>query len=330
MVASNIINLDELGHTVNPSASNADHHLHSSGVSWSAVLAGATAAAALSLVLLMLGTGLGLSSISPWANKGVNTSTFGLSAIVWLSITQILASGMGGYLAGRLRVKWIGVHADEVYFRDTAHGFLTWGVATLATAALLTSIISSIVNGGVQAASSLAGGAATATLVMGAATVNSDLSKSDSVIGTDSGLMGYYIDSLFRKDFSRSIDSSDQTQNSTHANNSEAKAPAISEVSLIFKNAMNSTTLPASDLEYISQLVSNHTGLTQPEAQKRVNEIYTNMQTTKIKVELAAKIKAEEVRKSTIYATLWLFVSLLMGAFSASLAATWGGISRDA
>ena len=104
MVASNITNSEELGQTVNPLASNHTHqHLHASGVSWPAILAGATAAAALSLILLMLGTGLGLSSISPWASKGVNSSTFGISVIVWLSITQILASGMGGYIAGRLR-----------------------------------------------------------------------------------------------------------------------------------------------------------------------------------------------------------------------------------
>ena len=127
MVASNITNSEELGQTVNPSASNHTHqHLHASGVSWPAILAGATAAASLSLILLMLGTGLGLSSISPWASKGVNSSTFGISVIVWLSITQILASGMGGYIAGRLRVKWSGLHTDEVYFRDTAHGFLAW------------------------------------------------------------------------------------------------------------------------------------------------------------------------------------------------------------
>src|ERR1022692_2868193 len=101
---------------------------HSSGISWPAVIGGAFTAAALSLILITLGTGLGFSSVSPWSNMGASASTVGKGAIVWLIITQILASAMGGYLAGRLRTKWVHVHTDEVYFRDTAHGFLVWAV----------------------------------------------------------------------------------------------------------------------------------------------------------------------------------------------------------
>ena len=74
-----------------------------SGVSWGAILAGAAAAAALSLILLILGTGLGLSSVSPWAGQGASAIAFGLTTIAWLTFTQLAASGMGGYLAGRLR-----------------------------------------------------------------------------------------------------------------------------------------------------------------------------------------------------------------------------------
>ncbi len=128
-----------------------------SAVSWGAILAGAAAAAALSMILLILGTGLGLSSVSPWALDGVSATTFGVSTIIWLTLTQLIASGMGGYLAGRLRTKWVEVHADEAYFRDTAHGFLTWAVASLATAALLTTVIGSIIGGGVKAGASVVG-----------------------------------------------------------------------------------------------------------------------------------------------------------------------------
>src|ERR1035437_2874501 len=94
-----------------------------SGVSWPAVLAGAFAAAALLLSLLALGAGIGLSAISPWSNMGASTSAIGIGAIVWLIVTQIMAATMGGYLAGRLRTKWVNIHTDEVYFRDTAHAF---------------------------------------------------------------------------------------------------------------------------------------------------------------------------------------------------------------
>lgn len=143
-----------------------------SAVSWPAIIAGATGAAALSLILLILGTGLGLSSVSPWAGQGASAGAMGLSTIAWVSFTQLAAAGMGGYLAGRLRTRWARTHTDEVYFRDTAHGFLAWALATLVTAALLTSTVGAIVSGGAQAASAMAGGAAgttAATAVAGAA-----------------------------------------------------------------------------------------------------------------------------------------------------------------
>ena len=104
-------------------------------VSWTAVFAGAAGAAALSLILLILGTGLGLSSVSPFTGRGASAATFGASTIVWLTFVQLAASAVGGYLAGRLRTRWASTHVDEVYFRDTAHGFLAWAVATLAVAA---------------------------------------------------------------------------------------------------------------------------------------------------------------------------------------------------
>src|SRR6201996_7686250 len=131
----------------------------SSGVSWGAILAGAAGAAALSLILLILGVGLGLSSVSPFAGSGASATTFGVSTILWLTFTQLAASGIGGYLAGRLRTRWASVHTDEVYFRDTAHGFLAWAVASLATAAFLGGSVGAIVSGGAQAGASLAGGA---------------------------------------------------------------------------------------------------------------------------------------------------------------------------
>src|SRR6185436_9212987 len=125
-----------------------------SAVSWESIFAGATGAAALSLILLILGTGLGLSSVSPFTGKGASATTFGVSTIVWLTFIQLAASGIGGYLAGRLRTRWISTHTDEVYFRDTAHGFLAWAIATLVVAAMLTSAIGAIVGAGASAAGS--------------------------------------------------------------------------------------------------------------------------------------------------------------------------------
>lgn len=289
-------------------------HNNMCAVSWAAILAGAAAAAALSLILLLLGTGLGLSSVSPWAHKGVTASAFGLSTIVWLAVTQILAAGMGGYLAGRLRIRWAGVQSDEVYFRDTAHGFLAWAVTTLITAVMLTSAIGAIVSGGTQVAATLTTATTTSALGSNVAAASKNDNETDD--------MGYFIDSLFRKN--------------TNLASSERKLPATNnatpstEVTRILIHAMRTNALPVNDLSHISQLVSRHTGLTQAQAEERVNNTYVSMQTKMRNAETATKDAAEKVRKASVYTTLWLFISLLMGAFSASLAATWGGRCRDA
>ncbi|MEO7344565.1 MAG: hypothetical protein ABIU85_06985 [Methylotenera sp.] len=329
MALSNVASAENLGREhILPETYANYAHVNANAVSWAAILAGAAAAAALSLILLLLGAGLGLSSVSPWAHKGVSASTFGVSTIVWVTVTQVLAAGMGGYLAGRLRIRWAGVQADEVYFRDTAHGFLAWAVATLATAILLASAIGSIVNGGVQAAATLTGGAATAAVAGGVAAAGSEIAKSDNASGSETGAMGYFVDSLFRKD--SNMASATSTERNVITTDTAQETAPISEVTRIFINSMNMKTLPPADITYISQLVSRHTGLAQQEAEKRVNDIYANIQTKKQNAEIAAKDAADKARKASIYATLWLFVSLLMGAFSASLAATWGGRCRDA
>jgi hypothetical protein len=278
----------------------------------------------------MLGIGLGLSSVSPWAHYGVSAATFGVSAILWVTLAQLVASGMGGYLAGRLRTKWVAVHTDEVYFRDTAHGFLAWAVASLATAALLTSVIGSIISGGVQAGATVAGGvAATATAAAAgsAAGAGSAMAKSDS----DNGPMGYFVDSLFRNDRTAAAAASAPAGSGAMAGGAaeQATAASSSEVARIFMNTIRTGTLPAEDVRYVGQVVSQRTGLTQQDAEKRVSDTYARMQKKLRDAETAARDAADKARKASAYAALWLFISLLIGAFVASLAATYGGRRRD-
>src|ERR1700709_601772 len=153
------------------------------GVSWAAVRAGAVASLALTLVLLSFGAGMGFSVVSPWGNSGVSATTFKIGTGLYFVVMAMISSAIGGYLAGRLRTKWSGVHNDEVYFRDTAHGFLTWALATLLVASVAGSGISSTPSRGVQAISSLASGATTAAAT---AASNTDLSTS------------YFTDTLLR------------------------------------------------------------------------------------------------------------------------------------
>ena len=311
-------------------ANHSSNSSPTSAVSWGAIVAGAAAAASLSLILLILGVGLGLSSVSPWARDGVSVTTLGVSTILWLTITQLLASAMGGYLAGRLRTRWTHVHSDEVYFRDTAHGFLAWAVASLATAALLTSVIGSILSGGVQAGASAVGGmASTAGSVVGGV-AGADRITQDS----ESGPMAYFVDSLFRPDTAVVVASAAVTgagamvagvNTVERASNRDAV-----EVSRIFMNVSRSEPLPAEDIRYVGQIVAQRTGMSQQDAEKRVGDVYTRAQTKVRNTEVAAREAADKARKASAYSALWLFVSLLIGAFFASLAATFGGRRRDA
>ena len=274
-----------------------------SGVSWGAITAGAAAAAALSFILLILGFGLGLSAVSPWSNVGVTAEAIGVSTIVWLAFTQIAASGVGGYLAGRLRVKWASVHSDEVYFRDTAHGLLAWAVASLATLTLLASTVSAVLGGGIKAGVAVASGASIAAGV--AATQATDNKMIPS---------GYFIDSLFRSEQPPAAPLDPATR---------------TEVTNIVVNGLRSNGLTPEDQQYLGKLVARQTGLTQAEAEGRVGEIYNRTSKAIAEAEVTAKQAADTARKTASYTSLWMFVALLCGAFFASLAATFGGKQRD-
>ncbi|MBV1687753.1 hypothetical protein KRR38_08710 [Novosphingobium sp. G106] len=109
---------------------------NTSAVAWSAVWAGAIVASGISLILLSLGSGFGLIAVSLWPGMGPKPETFTIAAGIWLVVTQWIASLFGGYVAGRTRTRWNSLHTDEVFFRDTVHGLLTWSLATTAVAGI--------------------------------------------------------------------------------------------------------------------------------------------------------------------------------------------------
>ncbi|MBB3104504.1 hypothetical protein FHR87_002924 [Azomonas macrocytogenes] len=229
----------------------------------------------------------------------------GISTIIWLTFTQIIASGLGGYLAGRLRVKWANMHGTEVYFRDTAHGFLAWAVATLVTATLLIGSASHIVSSGVQAGASVASGAATATL-QAAGNMARDTSSQD---------YGYFIDSLFRND-----SPSSSSDDAIHA----------VVVRIFAKSLSNDGQMASQDRAYLVQLIAQRTNLSQAEAEQRLDQVYAQTRQAVEDAKMAAKKAADTATTIAAWTSLWMFVALLCGAFFASFAATLGGRQRDA
>lgn len=256
-------------------------HSNSSGVSWGAVIAGAFAAAALSLALLALGTGVGLSSVSPWANSGASASSIGWTAIIWLVLMEIIASSMGGYLAGRLRTRWVNVHTHEVYFRDTAHGFLVWAVGLVITAAFLTSAAASMVGRGTTRETGVESSQARQSL-------NQD---------------GYFVDTLLR---------------TTSAGTMQDSSSLRAELGLIFAKDIMQGGLPEADKSYLAEVVVARAGVSEPEAERRVDDAFGQAQRA-----------ADAARKAIAHSMYWTFLALLVGAFCASVAATIGGRQRD-
>jgi hypothetical protein len=275
----------------------------SSGVAWPAIIGGAFAAAALSLILLALGSGFGLASVSPWSNSGASATTFTVMTAIWLIVMQWLASGVGGYVTGRLRTKWVGPHTHEVFFRDTANGFLTWAVATVIGAAFLASAAASVVSGTATMVAGVASGAAA-----GASQGVAEAATRPG--GTIADPTAYFVDSLYRTD-----------RPSANASDGDVRAQSTR----ILLNGLRNGDVPAPDKTYLGQLVAARTGLSQADAEKRVDAVIAQVKAAEVK----ARQTADAARKAGAYLSIFTALSMLVGAFIACVAAALGGQQRD-
>ena len=265
-----------------------------SAVSWPAILAGAVAATSASVLLLTLGSGLGLISKSPWPGSGASAGTITALAAIWLIAVEWIASGLGGYLTGRLRTKWVGTHDHEVFFRDTAHGFVTWALATIVLAALIAA----------------AAAAAAGTVVRAAATLGSGAAEGAANSLPHATVSGYDVDMLFR---------------SAQADPGESASDARAQATRILTKGLATADVSAADRAYVAQLIAARTGIAQPEAEKRVDDAVAQLNAAETK----ARQAADAARKAAATATILTALSMLIGAFIACAAAALGGQERD-
>jgi hypothetical protein len=281
--------MDTVSTTADARPVSAGNEAASSAVSWPAIFAGAFAALALSVVLTSLGAGLGFTTISPWPNSGASATAFTIGAGIGLIVVQWLSSALGGFITGRLRTKWTGVHTHEVFFRDTAHGFLSWALTTIVGTVLLAAAATSIAGGGVRAASAVAGGAVqTAT----------------------SNVSGYTVDALFRSD---------------RINAAAGDQDAAAQATRILANGVRTGDVPPADRDYLAQLVAAKTGISQSDSQKRVDDTIAATKDAETK----ARQTADAARKATATFAIFTALSLMIGAFVACAAAAYGGNIRD-
>lgn len=273
-------------------------------VSWSAIFAGAFVAAGVSLILALIGAGLGLSAASPWSHPGETVAKLGVATIIWLAIIQLIASALGGYLAGRLRATWPGLHTHEVYFRDTAHGLITWAFATVAVATLMSSVMATVVGQGAKATASVADTAGNAALT------------SSYTAGPGHDTLDYFTGKLLR-----------QAPGAKPA--ASASGQDSGEIARVFTVSIAQGGMTEEDKQYLTDLVARDTGLSQAEAQQRVSNTYAALQAKVDALKDKAKQAADDARKASAATALWFAITLLIGAFIASWAATFGGRRRD-
>jgi hypothetical protein len=266
-----------------------------SAVSWAAILSGAVVAAATSLLLLVLATGLGLTAVSPWPDNGASAGTLAVMTAIAFIVIQWISASVGGYITGRLRLKWVGLHTHEVFFRDTAHGFITWAVATL--------LIGSTAAG----AASLIGMGAHA-----AGAVASGVASGGTNAATASSVGSYDLEALFRPGSGADAKSGDATD-------------ARGQAGHILARAMTTGGLPAADRTYLVKLVASQTGASESDAQHRVDDTVAQLKAAEDK----ARATADVTRKATEVTALFTALSMLIGAFIASVSAALGGRLRD-
>jgi hypothetical protein len=298
---------------------------------------------------MVLGAGLGLTLISPWWEANADATTIAASTVVWLVVMQWASAGIGGYLAGRLRTRWTRVHSDEVFFRDTAHGFLTWALATIIVAGFASHGLMGAISSGTQAAGQALGAA-----VDGASEATSDALTDPTA---------YFVDALYRPASAPTADAAaaeeqaaapadaptapaapgttatpapaapPSTPSAGAPPASSDAAPASSadagmvraETTRIVLRGMAAETFPPEDRSYLAQLVASETGLSQQEAEARVDTVLQGLNDAKAEAQAAA----EEAREAGITLAVVSFVSLLVGAFIGAVAAALGGRHRD-
>jgi len=267
-------------------------------ICWASIFGGVFVALAVTIVLTILGSGLGFA-IKPINPNGAGPSmkTLGVIGVIWMILVQWAASSVGGYITGRTRTRWANVHTHEVFFRDTAHGFVTWATATVIMMGLLAAIAAGAGHMGTQMAAHpmYAGG-----------------EESPRHPAPEAGgPLAYYVDALFRGDH--------------RAAAGPSEADVRGEAGRILARGLKDGDVSEQDRSYLAQLVAARTGLSGVDARHRVDDVVARENVD------AAQMRemAENARKSAATLSICIALSLMIGAFVASISAALGGNIRD-
>lgn len=264
-----------------------------SAVSWAAIFAGAVVAAATALILITLGAGLGFAALPALAGRHGSAVAFAVSSAIWLIVTQWLTAAVGGYVTGRLRTRWVNVHTHEVFFRDTAHGLVTWALGTILGAFLAVGTLGSAMGAGMRGAGALAS-------------------------STSEQSLRYGIDTLLRPASSDAASSAAETTAGVSATAAAADEGDYDQVARILLHGLAQPEAPTADRDYLAHWVAKRAGVPVADARQRVDDTISELRQA-----------ADKARKTAATTAIFTALSLLIGAFIACVAAALGGRLRD-
>jgi hypothetical protein len=244
---------------------------------------------------------------------------------VWLVFAQAVGYAVGGYVAGRARRVPTALHTDEVKFRDGANGLVVWAIGVFVTAIVLVAGANKIENA--------AGNAALGTLTVGTAGTSA-MGQGPSV--------NYFTDTLLRSNPQNQASAgASATGNATGGTTAPAGNPSSAagsgspgqtsgaannqergQINRLLVMSLGPNGISNDDRTYLAQLVAQQTGMSQNDAQQRVNTVLDQMKQD-------ATRAADAARKAAAYVSFWTFMSLLFGAVCATLGGILGGDLRD-
>ena len=277
-------------------------------VEWGPVLAGAVLAAALSFVLLTFGTAIGLSATSPWPGSGISAKLLASLAVFWVMAQQIGAFMVGGYVAGRMRARWHEANQDEVEFRDGLHGGLVWAVGIVIGAAMLMATAGAVARTGAEVAGKAAASVASTANPMDLTvdTLLRPMAVAQAGTPAQGGAAGTTPSTTTSGAVSRPL--------ASNADNAETRA----EISRILARSTAAGEMLAQDRAYLTRLVAQRAGISQPEAEKRVADAIS-----------AAREAADKARRSAVLTGFVTAASLIISLAAAWWAGIKGGNHRD-
>lgn len=263
-----------------------------SRVSWGALIAGALIAVSIGTALNVLGLAVGATTVNAVSGETPNASTIGISAGIWLLVSNLIGLAVGGYVAARL--------AGIPDATDAAlHGLGVWAIGFLISAMVLGSAVAGTASTAFNTASSMFGGVA-----RGAGNAASSLT--DQVDPQ----------AIIQRARQALTGPSEPARMTTEQRGAEL-------ATLIGRRVTNGE-LSQPDQTRLTALVAAEANIPQQEAEQRVRAYEAEAKRVAAEAEARARRAADAAASGAATASFWVFAALVLGAVAAVLGAYMG------